>query len=289
MTAPEGFEKPSLELLLIEPERGEVIESRPVEAGKVDLAKIFPRLWETAEPRVLYVQAAAAGERYGPAAVLAPMLTPRYAPRADRDGVPAFGPAASGKQRSFAGYWLYTDKDAVVQTNVGEMRFRLRMDVAPRSAAHFRELVDKGFYSDIPVHRVASLIGQPRPDIVQFGDPTGTGQGGPGYFVDLEPSSLRHDYGVLSLARTSDPNSGGSQVIVCLSREGTSYLDGRYASFGQMIAGSDALRAISKTPVNAEGKPKDPPVVKSVKLVDAAPMGTGPEPLKDPLKQVPAR
>ena len=299
-----------LRIDLVSPERGEIVQSEVIDASQaeIDLARVFPRLWETPAQAVLYAQLARGETAIGPALILEPMAAPRYAPRADRDGVPQFTPGAvpssqpasapssrdsvrgpKSNNRTFSGYWLSVDKHAVVETSRGTLVFRLRPDVAPNSVRNFRELVEKGFYSNIPVHRIASLLAQPQPDIIQFGDPTGTGQGGPGYMIDLEPSTLRHDYGVLSYARTSDPNSAGSQVIICLSREGTSSLDGKYASFAQLIAGAETIRALAKTPVNADGKPLEAPIIKSITLVDASPFPQTPEPLADPMKQVPAR
>lgn len=294
--AAEAQKDAPLRIDLISLERGDVVQSEKVDpsGAEIDLAKVFPRLWETRSPQVLYAQLAQGDEQIGPALVLVPMLQPKYAPRADRDGSPQFPrenpktPAAA-QTKSFSGYWLFVDKHVMVETSRGTLEFRLRPDLAPNSVRNFRELVEDEFYTSIPVHRIASLLGQPQPDIIQFGDPTGTGQGGPGYMIDLEPSTLRHDYGVLSYARTTDPNSAGSQLIICLSREGTSSLDGKYASFAQLVMGAETLRVLAKTPVNADGKPLEAPVVKSIKLVDAPPIREETEPLADPMKQIPAR
>ncbi len=81
--------------------------------------------------------------------------------------------------------------------------------------------------------------------------------------VDLEKSTLPHDFGVLSMARAADPDSNGSQIFVCLSREGTSFLDGRYTAFAQAISGADVIRAIAKAPVDQNDRPIDPPMILS--------------------------
>lgn len=265
---------------LINPVTSQVIESRPVKPGEVDLADVFPRLWTNDAAQVLYVQAVVGKERVGPPLVLTPMVAPRYVTRLERDGTPQVPPAV--KTRVLAGYWVYTDQRAVVRTSKGELVFALRSDAAPNSVASFRALIEKQFYAGIRVHRIVSLSGRTLPDIIQFGDPTGTGQGGPGYYIDYEPSPLKHGFGSLSFARTTEPNSAGSQVIVALGREAAAQLDGRYTVFGQLVSGSETLAAIAKTPVDADGKPREPLTIESVKLVDAPPLGAGPKPETDP-------
>jgi peptidyl-prolyl cis-trans isomerase B (cyclophilin B) len=160
----------------------------------------------------------------------------------------------------------------VFDTDKGEMEFQLRPDAAPNTAYNFRHLVDGGFYTDIVFHRIVPKLPNGEPFVIQVGDPTGTGMGGPGYQVDLEPSTLQHDFGVLSNARSGDPNSNGSQVFVCLSRNGTSFLDGQYTSFAQAVRGGDVIRAIAASPTGPGDKPLDPmPKIKSAKLIDAPP------------------
>ena len=83
-------------------------------------------------------------------------------------------------------------------------------------------------------------------------------------------------FGVLSMARSGDPNTNGSQFFVCLSRDGTSFLDTQYTTFGECIKGAEVIVKIAATPTNAEDRPMEPPVIKSVKLIDADPYGTGP-------------
>lgn len=105
--------------------------------------------------------------------------------------------------------------------------------------------------------------------------------------MDFEFSSVPHDFGVLSMARDTDPNTNGSQVFVCLSREGTQRLDGRYVSFGEAVRGAEVILAIGATPVNGD-RPVEPPVLRQVRLVPAPPFGMGPGPLKRPeIKDVP--
>jgi cyclophilin family peptidyl-prolyl cis-trans isomerase len=271
----------TLRIELINAETLKVVDAKPAKAGEVDLAELFPRLWKTEAPAVLLAQAVEGDRRVGAAVVLVPMIAPRYASRMDREGVPIFGPPP--RPRPLAGYWTFQDQHAVLHTTKGDLAFRLRPDAAPASVMHFRDLIRKGFYDGVPVHRVASLRGQPLPDIAQLGDPTGTGHGGPGSMIDMEDSPLKHAYGVLSFARAADPNSAGSQVIIDLSREAASALDGKYAAFGELVRGGATLTALAKTPVDADGRPREPVAVDRAELVDAPPVGQGPRPVPDPL------
>jgi cyclophilin family peptidyl-prolyl cis-trans isomerase len=286
-------ERPAVRLLLIESPFAEpapapiastdLPAADPGEPVRVDLAEVFPDLWRAAPARVRYVQLEVGGEPVHAPLLLIPMLPPSYAPRVDRAGVPVFLAPASAPE-AFSGYWLLPDRDAVVTVASKELRFRLRADAAPRSVMAFRALVDHGFYDDTPVVRIASLRARPEPDILQFGDPTGTGLGGPGTMLDLEDSPLRQGFGVLSFARAADPNSAGSQVVVGLSGEGVRTLQGRYAAFGQLLGveAGEHLLSLAKTPVDDQGRPREPLLIETARLVDAAPLGGGLEPANDP-------
>jgi cyclophilin family peptidyl-prolyl cis-trans isomerase len=272
---------------LINPATGLVVETRSAKPGRVDLGELFPRLWTTDAPTVMLAQAVLDRERIGPPVVLAPMTLPRYASKSDRDGSPRVNQPA--KSCVLSGYWIYTDQRAVLSTSKGELVFALHPEAAPNSVANFRDLIAKRFYDGIRVHRIATLTGRTRPDLVQFGDPGGTGQGGPGYYIDYEPSPLRHEFGSLSFARTSEPNSAGSQVMISLGRNAASQLDGRYTVFGRLISGAETLIAISRSPADADGKPRLPVTIEAAKLVDAPPYGSGPKPEIDPLDKPASR
>lgn len=270
-----------------------VLESRRVEVGEIDIASVFQRVWKTEDPRVLCIQAAedeAGRQRIGPPLILVPMLLPRYAPRVDRTGAPQVNPLPAPTEgrtttaaiRAFSGYWTFVDQHLVLDVGAGEMAFVLRADVAPMSVMHMRRLVASGFYDGVAVHRIASLSGQTAPDIVQFGDPTGTGLGGPGFMIDFEPSPLPHLFGTLSLARTSDPNSAGSQVFITLSNDVGATLNGRYAVFGRLASGADVLRAMAKSPTTADSRPREAIVIRSAKLVDAPPRPSTPAASDEP-------
>ncbi len=175
----------------------------------------------------------------------------------------------------------------MVESTGGDIEFVMRPDAAPNTVFNFLHLAENGFYTDILIHRIVPKRPDGAPFVIQFGDPTGTGEGTPGYMIDLERSTLPHNFGVLSMARSPEPDTNGSQVFICLSREGTESLDGSYCSFAQAISGADAINALAAIPVDAKGRPttEPGPMVKSVRLKDAPPYGTAPKPL---LRQVAA-
>jgi peptidyl-prolyl cis-trans isomerase B (cyclophilin B) len=287
---------------ILEPVTAAIIGSSPVEPGRVDLAAHFPMLWRSSTPRVLYAQLVVGDVPVGPALVLQPMVEPKPAmllnpatnapwfmdPKTGRpsfegrEGAVVFGPA---EEAAYTGIRAYTDKTAVVRTSRGDIRFTMRPDAAPNTVWNFLELARGGFYTDIKIHRIVPVRADGSPFVIQFGDPTASGNGGPGYSIDLEPTTLPHDLGVLSMARATEPNTGGSQVFICLSREGTKHLDGRYTSFAEAISGADVIRALASIAVDAEGRPSDPPTVTTVLLEDAPPYGTGPRPISTPTQE----
>ena len=162
-----------------------------------------------------------------------------------------------------SGFRLMPDEDVVFETTVGRIRFAMRPDEAPNTARNFVELARKGFYDGTIVHRIVPADRNGQPFVIQGGDPTGTGDGGPGYDLPLEPSRLAHDFGVVSMARNDWPDSAGSQWFVCLSREATARLDGQYCAFGHAVEGADAIVKIAAGEVAdlATGRPKSPETV----------------------------
>jgi len=179
-----------------------------------------------------------------------------------------------GLETPFVSGWrVYFEQDAIIETSEGDIRISLRPDVAPNTVWNFRELASGGFYQNTTFHRVVPMTSKGHPFVIQGGDPTGTGSGGPGYWLPIENSELSHDFGVISMARAGDPDSAGSQFFLCLSREGTARLDGQYCSFGETIGGADVIRKIAKTPLAnpATGKPVSPPIIKSIQLVSSKP------------------
>ncbi len=260
----------------------EAAQPAPVAPGLVNLATLFPDLWITTQPRVLYAQLVVGGEKVGPAVVLQPMLTPAYAATVDSGGNPRF-PNEMTRQKVYSGIRAYTDKHVVLETNHGEIELAMRPDAAPNTVWNFLQLVEGGFYTDVVFHRVVAADARGDAFVIQTGDPTGTGTGGPGYHIDLEPSTLPHGFGVASMARTSDPNTGGSQIFICLSRAGTAMLDGKYTSFAQAVRGGEVIHAIASVKVQAGDRPLEPaPRILSARVIDAPPRGEGPAPLPEP-------
>lgn len=287
---PDGEAVGDLEVRLHDAASGAVIASSPAVVGRADLAGLLPQIWEERSERARLVQLYAGERAIGAPLVLQPLVTPNTAalvdpatmepsmdPRAavvfEDDRLPSL--AARGVVESaeravtYSGVRAYVEQEVVVETTEGEIVFRLRTDAAPNTVFNFMHLVEGGYYTDVIVHRVVARLTNGNPFVFQFGDLSESGMGGPGYAVDLERSSLGHAFGVLSMARGTDPNSNGSQVFVCLSRAGTSFLDGRYTSFGEAVSGADVIRAIAAVEVGAGDRPLEPPVVARAYLRDA--------------------
>jgi len=136
-----------------------------------------------------------------------------------------------------------------LETTLGKMKIKLYDDKAPLTVKNFRDLVEKGFYDGTIFHRVIKDF------MIQGGDPTGTGTGGPGYKIKDEfGAGLKHSKkGILSMANAG-PNSGGSQFFITLIA--TPWLDGKHAIFGELTEGMDVLDKIGTTPVGPGDKPK---------------------------------
>jgi peptidyl-prolyl cis-trans isomerase B (cyclophilin B) len=137
--------------------------------------------------------------------------------------------------------------------NKKEIKVELYPEVAPNTVNNFVSLVKKGYYDGIIFHRII-------PDfMIQGGDPDGTGMGGPGYTIKGEftdnnfQNDLRHERGVLSMARTPDPNSAGSQFFIMVAD--STHLDAQYASFGKVIEGMDVVDEIVSVDRDQMDKP----------------------------------
>lgn len=255
-----------LELRLLAAGTAAVLERSPAKGGKADLAKLLPSLWAAKRPQVAYVQLVADDKPFGPALVLRPMTNPTIS-RLKADNTVEFVP---DEDQAYSGVEAWIDQDLVMDTTLGTMRFRLRPDCAPNTVRNIMALAAGGYYRDIVWHRIVP-VARGNPFVIQGGDPTGTGNGGPGFAYALEDSTLPHDFGVISIARSTDPNTNGSQFFVCLSREGTARLDHKYAAFGQLIEGAEVVRKTAAVPIGENDRPKDPPIVRRAYLADAAP------------------
>ncbi len=153
-----------------------------------------------------------------------------------------------------------------IETSHGTITAEMFSDLAPNTAGNFIELAEKGFYDGIIFHRVIDGF------MLQGGDPTGTGTGGPGYSIDDEFSEgLAHtDPGTFSMAN-SGPNSGGEQFFITLAA--TPWLDGKHAIFGKVISGLDVVQAIGKLPTSPGDRPVEDVVMNSVKVSGTLPPG----------------
>ena len=126
----------------------------------------------------------------------------------------------------------------------GTVVLELYPEIAPNTVNNFISLIKKGFYDNNTFHRLAPGF------VLQGGDPTGTGTGGPGYSIAGEfarngfENNLKHEKGVLSMARSSNPDSAGSQFFIMLGT--AEHLDGNYAAFGKVIDGMDIIEKIEK-------------------------------------------
>lgn len=146
----------------------------------------------------------------------------------------------------------------------GVMRAELYPEIAPVTVANFERLVKDGFYDGVIFHRVIPGF------MIQGGDPTGTGMGGPGWNIKGEfasngvPNDLKHTAGVLSMARAMDPNSAGSQFFIMV--EDAPHLDGQYAAFGCLIEGLDVARKIVSARRDFRDKPFEDQKMKRVTI-----------------------
>ena len=146
--------------------------------------------------------------------------------------------------------------------NGGIIKAELYPEVAPNTVNNFISLINKGFYNGVIFHRVIPGF------MIQGGDPKGQGIGGPGYSIKGEftqnrfENNLKHDRGVLSMARTMNPNSAGSQFFIMVEK--APHLDGQYASFGKVIEGMEVADAIVNTKTDYNDKPLSDQRMKTV-------------------------
>ena len=156
---------------------------------------------------------------------------------------------------------------AVLKTSEGEMVLEFWSDVAPNHVENFKKLAKEGFYDGTAFHRVIKGF------MIQGGDPNSKdeskksswGMGGPGHTVKAEFNSKAHVRGVLSMARSQDPNSAGSQFFIC--HGDPRFLDNQYTAFGKLIKGDDVLEKIATTTTEPGDRPAKRMNVESIKIV----------------------
>jgi peptidyl-prolyl cis-trans isomerase B (cyclophilin B) len=158
---------------------------------------------------------------------------------------------------------------AVIKTTEGEIVAEFWPDVAPKTVENFKTLAKKGFYDGTAFHRVIKGF------MIQGGDPltkdpakeSQWGTGGPGYQIKAEFNDRPHNRGVLSMARSQDPDSAGSQFFIC--HGDPRFLDKQYTAFGKLIKGDDVLEKIATTATHPPDRPNKRMGIESIKIVPA--------------------
>ncbi len=154
----------------------------------------------------------------------------------------------------------------ITMENGKQIKLELYPEVAPITVENFEKLVKEGFYNGLIFHRVIAGF------MIQGGDPDGNGTGGPGYSIKGEFSSngvqnnLKHTRGVISMARSMNPNSAGSQFFIM--HKDAPHLDGQYAAFGKVVEGIEVVDEIASVDVNWSDRPYEDQVMKTVEIVD---------------------
>jgi len=163
---------------------------------------------------------------------------------------------------------------AVIKTSEGDMVVQFWNDAAPNTIENFKKLARSGFYDGTIFHRIVKgfMIQGGDPNSKDLGKESSYGEGGPGYKIKAEFNDRSHERGVISMARSSDPDSAGSQFFVCLAS--VPRLDHQYTTFGRLIKGDDVLEKIGDTPVTRSSKgenskPTKRVVIESIKIVPA--------------------
>ena len=168
----------------------------------------------------------------------------------------------------------------ITMENGGVIEGELYPDRAPQSVRNFIDLCDHHFYDGLIFHRVIPGF------MIQGGCPEGTGMGGPGYCIKGEflfngvDNPLKHKRGVLSMARASSPNSGGSQFFIM--HQDAPHLDKQYAAFGKLTSGIEAVDAICKVKTDRNDRPETDQVIKSIRVDTLGETYPEPKKLPDP-------
>ena len=153
----------------------------------------------------------------------------------------------------------------ITMDNGKKMEIELYPEIAPETCANFEKLVKDGYYNGLTFHRVIKGF------MIQGGCPKGNGMGGPGWTIRGEfaanghKNDLKHTKGVISMARTMDPNSAGSQFFIM--HEAAPHLDGQYAAFGKVVSGLDVVDEIANVRTGWADKPSQPVVMEKVEIV----------------------
>jgi peptidyl-prolyl cis-trans isomerase B (cyclophilin B) len=151
-----------------------------------------------------------------------------------------------------------------LDTTLGKITLDMLPDVAPGHVRNLLGLAKIGYYDGLGFHRIIKGF------MIQGGCPEGTGSGGPGYTIPAEFNATKHVAGVVSMARTSDPDSGGSQFFICL--EAASHLDRQYTAFGRTAdaASLAVVKSIGNAKTGANDRPATPVTIKTAKVIESA-------------------
>ena len=161
-----------------------------------------------------------------------------------------------------------TNNTATIETTQGPIKIEFYPDVAPNHVKNFQDLASKGFYDGVVFHRIVPGF------VIQAGDPNTKngnssrdtwGTGGPGYTINQEFNNIPHERGILSMARTNDPNSAGSQFFIVLND--SKFLDNQYTVFGKVTEGLEIVDKIANSTTNAMDQPEDPNSARINKIV----------------------
>jgi len=187
---------------------------------------------------------------------------------------PAAPATAAGEKKSNS---HYENKVAELHTSAGEIDIRFFPDVAPNHVKNFIDLAEKGFYNDTKFHRVIPEF------MIQGGDPntkTGSpstwGTGGTGTYLNAEFSTVKHKRGIVSMARSTSPDSASSQFFIMVAD--TPQLDGQYSVFGQVTKGMDVADKIVSAQTGPQNRPLDPVTINKVVIRAAKDDEKGPAP-----------
>jgi cyclophilin family peptidyl-prolyl cis-trans isomerase len=149
---------------------------------------------------------------------------------------------------------------ATLHTNHGAIEVELHDDDAPVTVQNFRKLAADGFYDGVIFHRVIKDF------MIQGGDPTGTGTGGPGYTFEDEFNQHKVERGALAMANAG-PGTNGSQFFI-VTTDAAPWLDGKHTVFGRVVSGMEAVDSIEGTPTGARDKPVDDALIERVELAE---------------------
>ena len=184
--------------------------------------------------------------------------------------------AALAEEKKETSPMTTSNEVAVIKTSEGEMVVQFWTNAAPNTIENFKKLARQGFYDGTIFHRIIKGF------MIQGGDPNSKdpakedsyGQGGPDYKIKAEFNDHPHDPGVISMARSADPDSAGSQFFICLAP--IHRLDHQYTTFGKLIKGDDVLEKIGNTPVgrNSQGETSKPTKRVVINKIDIVPAGS---------------